>query len=146
MSAPLVYLGFAVAVIAFYFAFIRVKTDPRVRELADKAYECAGKISGLGHGWNTPPVRLKPGPWMHRGVLINGNYKWLKIWKYVLWDRILVTSEPDKIWPVLVHEMTHAVRRRNDLPSSEPIAGAAAAVAVEKCGSADVDALVDRFR
>ena len=114
-------LAFAAVGVAGYF-FIRTKMDPRVRELADLAYVAAAKIAGLPARDNPPPVNLKDGPWEHRGVTVVGNYKWAGFLGKVFWDRILTIKDPARIWEVLLHEMTHAVRRRNGLPSSEAAA------------------------
>ena len=116
----IVALGLAVAFIIFQI--FRTKMDPRVKELADMAYEAAAELAGLPARGSTPPVGLKDGVWTNRGVSVIGNYKWLGAFSKVFWDRILVTKNPARIWEVLVHEMTHAVRRRNGLPSSEAAA------------------------
>ena len=118
----LVILGQVVFVVAVYFLFIRVKMDPRVKELADLAYKAAAEIAGLPARGSTPPVSLKDGAWTTRGVNVVGNYKWFGLFGKVFWDRILVTQAYTRIWEVLVHEMTHAVRRRNGKPTSEAAA------------------------
>ena len=118
----LIILAEVVFVVAVYFLFIRVRTDPRVKELADHAYKAAADLAGLPARGSTPPVNLKDGPWEHRGVTIVGNYKWVGAFGKVFWDRILVDRRPARIWEVLVHEMTHAVRRRNGESSSEAAA------------------------
>ena len=118
----LIILAEVVFVVAVYFLFIRVRTDPRVKELADHAYKAAADLAGLPARGSTPPVNLKDGPWEHRGVTIVGNYKWAGAFGKVFWDRILVDRRPARIWEVLVHEMPHAVRRRNGESSSEAAA------------------------
>ena len=110
------------AVAGALYLFIRTKMDPRVKALADLAYKAAADLAGLPARGSTPPVNLKDGPWEHRGVTIIGNYKWAGAFGKVFWDRILVDRRPARIWEILVHEMTHAVRRRNGLPSSEAAA------------------------
>ncbi len=122
-------LAFAAVAVALYF-FIRTKMDPRVRKLADLAYATAAKIAGLPARGNTPPVNLKDGAWETRGVNVVGNYKWFGFLGKVFWDRILVIKAPARIWVILVHEMTHAVRRRNSKSSSEAAAYATKAQAI----------------
>ena len=114
-------LAFAVVAGALYFV-IRTKMDPRVKELADHAYQAAAILAGLPVRGSTPPVNLKDGAWEHRGVTIVGNYKWAGAFGKVFWDRILVIKNTARVWEILVHEMTHAVRRRNGKPSSEAAA------------------------
>ena len=116
----IVALGRAVAFIIFQI--FRTKMNPRVKGLADHAYKAAAKLARLPARGSTPPVNLKDGPWEHRGVTIVGNYKWAGAFGKVFWDRILVDRRPARIWEILVHEMTHAVRRRNGFPSSEAAA------------------------
>ena len=120
--------GFA---IVLYFIFFRTKTDARVKELAILAYACAGKIAGLPAKGSPPSVNLKARRWDNNGVLVIGNYKWFKFFNKVIWDRILVVNNPKNIWPNLVHEMTHAVRRRAGKSSREKAAEAAEAKANE---------------
>lgn len=139
----IVMLGAATAF--FLFQVLRIRTDPHMKVLSDLAYACAAKIAGVPLRGSTPPVGLKPRPWKLRGVTIVGNYKWIAIFGHVLWDRILVLDNPVYIWPTLVHEMTHAVRRRAGKKSSELAAEAAEAVAYDKCGGPEVDELLKRL-
>ena len=133
--------------ITLYLRFILVTMDPRVKRLAELAYACAGEIAGLPAKGSPPPVNLKSERWMYNGVSVVGNYKWSEIpGGKVIWDSILVLDHPDSIWSILVHEMTHAVRRRAGKRSSEFAAEAAEAQANSRCGSAEVDALVGKFR
>ncbi len=134
----------AAVVAAVYFFFIRVKTDPRVRDLADLAYQAAAKIAGVQTRGSTPPVNLKAGPWEIRGVTVVGNYRWTGFFGKVLWDSILVIRDPARIWGVLVHEMTHAIRRRNGKPSSEAAADAAKILSNGMAGP-DVAALLAKL-
>ena len=137
-------LGVVAVVAAVYFFFIRVKTDPRVRELADLAYETAARIAGEKPRGSTPPVRLKPEPWVNRGVTVIGNYKSFGFFGKVFWDSILVVGNPLYIWPNMVHEMTHAIRRRNGKPTSETAAEVAEARA-SQIRSPEVDALLEKL-
>ena len=116
----IVALGLVVAFIIFQI--FRTKMDPRVRELADHAFKAAAMLAELPARGSTPPVGLKDGVWETRGTLVVGNYKWAGAFGVVFWDRILVITNPVRIWEILVHEMTHAVRRRNGEPSSEAAA------------------------
>ncbi len=118
------------AMVAIFFFFIRTKMDPRVKELADLAYQVAALIAELPARGSTPPVNLKDGRWKTRGVSVVGNYKWFGFLDKVFWDRILVIKDPARIWVILVHEMIHAVRRRNGRPSSEAAAYASKAQAI----------------
>ena len=124
---------------------IRTKTNPRVKELAGLAYRAAAEIAGLPARGSTPPVDLKDGPWEHRGVTVVGNYKWVGFFGLVFWDRILMIKDPARVWDVLLHEMTHAVRRRNGLPSSEAAAYATKARAAEMAPS-NLAALLEELR
>ena len=128
-------LAFLTLGVAACFIFIRTKMNPRVKELAGLAYKAAAEIAELPARGSTPPVDLKDVPWDHRGVTVVGNYKWLGFFGKVLWDRILVIKTPARIWGVLLHEMTHAVRRRNGLPSSEAAAYATRPLAAEMAPS-----------
>ena len=119
---------FAIAA-AVYFLIIRTTTDPRVRELADLAYKAAAEIADLPARGSTPPVNLKDDQWEIRGTTVIGNYRWTGFFGNVLWDSILVVRDPAYIWETLVHEMTHAIRRRNGKPASERAAEAAEAQA-----------------
>lgn len=143
-------IGFAVAffatVIAGYFLIFSSKTDPRVKELAKLAYACAGKIAELPAKGSPPSVNLKKGRWKNDGIFVIGNYKWRMVFGKVIWDRILVVDNPENIWPNLVHEMTHAVRRRAGKVSSEAAAESAEAQAYTRCGSAEVDVLLEKLR
>ena len=116
----IVALGLAVAFIIFQI--FRTKMDPRVKELADMAYKAAAILAGLPARGSTPPVGLKDEVWVTHDVSVIGNYKWFGAFGKVFWDRILVIKNPARIWEFLIHEMTHAVRRRNGLPSSEAAA------------------------
>ena len=127
-------LMFATATGALYIG-IRTKMNPRVKELADLAYKAAAEIAELPARGSTPPVGLKNGAWENRGVTVVGNYKWFGFFGKVFWDRILTIKDPARIWEVLLHEMTHAVRRRNGLPSSEAAAYATKALAAEMAPS-----------
>ena len=132
---------------ALYFLFVYVTTDSRVKRLAELAYARAGEIAELPAKGSPPPVNLKSERWMNNGVSVVGNYKWIGILRgKVIRDRILVLDHPDSIWSILVHEMTHAVRRRAGKRSSEFAAEAAEAQANSRCGSAEIDALVEKFR
>ena len=115
--------------------YARTKMDPRVKEMAGLAYKAAAEIAEIPARGSTPPVDLKDGPWEHRGVTVVGNYKWLGFFGKVFWDRILVIKDPARIWEVLLHEMMHAVRRRNGLPSNEAAAYATKILAAEKAPS-----------
>ncbi len=112
------------------FALVRVRMDPSVRVLADLAYKAAGTITGLPVRGDPPPVGLKSRRWQFRGAWVIGNYKGTGAFGKVLWDRVLVIDDPAHIWPILVHEMVHAIRRRNGLPSSEAAAYASRAPAL----------------
>ena len=137
--------GVLLAIVAVvYFVFIRARTDPRVKELAALAYKTAAEIAELPARGSTPPVRLKAARWNNSGVSVIGNYKWVGAFGKVLWDRILVIKDPARIWEVLVHEMTHAVRRRNGKPSSEPAAYATKALAAEMA-PANLTALLEKL-
>ncbi len=127
----LILLAQVVAAVAVYFLFIRVKTDPRVKELADLAFKAAAQIAELRAMGSTPPVNLKDGAWETRGTNVVGNYKWVGAFGKVFWDRILVIDDPSRIWVILVHEMMHAVRRRNGKPSSEAAAYSSKPKAIE---------------
>ncbi len=136
-------LGAAVAF--FIFQVFRTKMDPRVRELAALAYKTAAEIAGLPARGSVPPVGLKDGHWKTRGVSVVGNYKWTGFFGKVLWDRILVVNYGVYIWVILVHEMTHAVRRRNGLPSSEAAAYASKAHAIKMLATPEVTALLRKL-
>ncbi len=129
----------------FIFALVRTKMDPRVSALADLAYKTAAEITGLPARGNTPPVGLMDGRWETRGVSVVGNYKWTGAFGKVLWDRILVIKNPSHIWVILVHEMIHAVRRRNGFASSEAAAYASKAQAIEMV-TPEVAALLEELR
>ncbi len=104
-----------------FFLIFRTQMDPRVKELADFAYKAAAHLADLPARGSTPPVGLKDGAWTTRGANVVGNYKWIGAFDKVLWDRILIDTS-SRFWEVLIHEMTHAVRRRNGRPSSEAAA------------------------
>ena len=124
----------------------RPKMNSKVENLAEAAWNCAAKITGLPKKGSTPKVDLKSDKW--NGNVI-GNYKWFKLFlKFgpVIWDRILVTSNPRyPIFSNLVHEMTHAIRRRNGKSSTEVASEEAERLANEVCGGPEVDELVRKF-
>ena len=141
----LIILAQVVFIVVVYFLFIRVRTDPRVKELARLAYKVAAEIAELPAKGSPPPVNLRNGPWEHRGVTIVGNYRWVGAFGKVFWDRILTIKDPARIWWVLVHEMTHAVRRRNGKPSSEA-AAYATKVRANKMAPSNLVALLEELR
>ncbi len=118
---------------------------PRVSELANMAYGCAAKIMETKTKGDTPPVRLRSKRWRAKGVTMIGRYTWMSTFGRVLWDHIEVVDDVTYIWPNLVHEMTHALRRRKGKPSSEAAAEAAEGVANKKCGGRTLDAALARF-
>lgn len=135
------------AALIYYFV-IRVTMDPRVKELAEFAYKCAAEINGHKAKGSAPPVQLKGAPWKSGSGTIIGNYRWRHLFLFagpVVWDRILVVADFRYIFSNLVHEMTHAVRRRNGLKSSEAIAEAAEAVANKLYGSPELTEMLKRF-
>lgn len=137
-----------VVVVAIYYFFIRVKMDPRVKELAEYAYKRAGEINGLKTSSSPPPVQLKPERFMVGNVKVYGNYKWRKLFLFagpVIWDRIIVITDLGSIFSTLVHEMTHAVRRRNGKKSSEVAAEAAEAIANQLYGGPKLYEMLKRF-
>ncbi len=143
-------IWFAVAIaaaIAGYFIFFRrlAQTDPRVRALAARAYFCAAKIDGAPPKGDIPPVILRTAPWFSGGRTVYGLYTWRGLFGKVLWDKIQVVADRSYIFPVLVHEMTHAIRRRRGDPTDEKIAYAAQAKANELCGGPEVDALLEKL-
>ncbi len=137
--------GLFLVIAAVYFFFIRTKMDPRVAKLADLAYQVAAEIAELPARGSTPPVGLKDKPWENRGTRVIGNYKPFSVFGRVLWDRILVVLNAANIWPNTVHEMTHAVRRRNGKPSSEAAAEAAEARA-NGMRTPEIVALLEKLR
>ncbi|MCH7522040.1 MAG: hypothetical protein IIB42_10135 [Candidatus Marinimicrobia bacterium] len=90
-------------------------------------------------------MNLKNGRWEVRGVSVVGYYRWAGAFGKVFWDRILVIKDPTRIWVILIHEMTHAVRRRNGLPSSEAAAYATKAQAIEMAPP-NLAALLEKLR
>ena len=137
-------LMFATATGALYIG-IRTKMNPRVKELAGLAYQAAAEIAELPARGSTPPVNLKSGPWEHRGDTVVGNYRWVGFFGKVFWDRILTIKDPARIWEVLLHEMMHAVRRRNGLPSSEAAAYGTRPLAAEMAPS-NLAALLEELK
>lgn len=113
------YGGVAVAAVLVWFFFIRVTMDPKVEKLAKLAYDFAATALDMKAKGSVPPVNLRSQPWKKGSLTINGNYKWYSIpfFNIVIWDRIIVVNNVSYIFAVLVHEMVHAVRRRNGYPS-----------------------------
>lgn len=138
-------LGTIILGIIIAFFLFRVKMNPKVKDLADLAYKAAAEIAGVKPKGSTPPVGLKKAPWELRGSTIIGNYKSFGFFGKVLWDRILVVKDFAYIWSNLVHEMTHAVRRRKGLPSSERAAEAAEALA-NGMRTPEVNAAMEKLR
>ncbi len=106
--------------------FKRHKDNKDIAHVSDAAWQFAQKFTGLSGQGKRPPVRTVPEVWLKDGRLIRGNYK---SWTFLWWfrDRIIVVERPGIIlFPLLVHEMTHAVMRRNDLPANETTPRAAA--------------------
>lgn len=102
--------------------------DKRIGELARLAWHVAAEINDLKLSGDVPPVIL------HEGLKgsKNGGYRSTKIFGKVLWDSIWVTNSASFIWPVLVHEMTHCLRRRNGLPLDEKAGYRAGDLAIHK--------------
>ncbi len=134
----------AAAVIS-YFRFIRNRTDPHVKELANWAYAFAAEFMGAPPRGSPPRVTLRTRTWRHNGVLVNGLYTWKGLWGYVLWDHIQVVNGRAYIFSVLVHEMTHALRRRHGKPRSERHARAAEAAAGRLNGEPEINILLEKL-
>ena len=118
-------MAVVVAILLAAFLFLQPKMDPRIKKLAELAYKTAGEINDLPVRGSSPPVRLRKKP---KGNII-GSYWALTSFKKVLYDSIWVVNNERFMWPNIVHEQTHAIRRRNGLGSSEAKAERAEAMA-----------------
>jgi len=114
--------------IGIAFQIFRPKMDKRVAHLAKFAWKVAGEINDLELKGSCPVVVLKKEPEDNA----RGMYKSRSIFGWVYFDFIWVVYNLSYLWRVLVHEMTHALRKRHGLPVSEQICREAGAIAVEK--------------
>ncbi len=138
--------GLAIVFGLTWFFLIRVTMDPKVERLARIAFDFAATALDMKATGSVPPVVLVSQPWKKGSLTITGNYKWYSIpfIHIVLWDRIIVVNNIAYIFAVLVHEMVHAVRRRNGLPSEHIDTTRIQALARDH-SSAEIDALLEKL-
>jgi hypothetical protein len=139
----LIYLiipGIIASIIVIYYFFFRPKMDKRIKNLAEYAYESAGEFLDLPAKGDPPAVKLVDTGWRNEEVF--GLYSWKKLFKWIIWEQITVVDDRSFIWGVLVHEMVHAVRRRNGLLPSEIDAYQAQRTAYARFAGPKLDALM----
>ncbi len=131
-------------VIAFFAAYIYWRyywrMDKRIKLLAYYAYQCAINYTSLPRRGIAPPVKIYE---TMKGRI--GFYRPLCIFRRVLIDGIGIIDDEDFMFPNLLHEMIHGIRRRNGLKVNEPEAERAEASAMVKYGGPRLKTLLNDY-
>ena len=90
----------------------------------DTAYSFAATLRGIKVKGSTPTVVVVKKRWKTKSGYAIGHYRCIRIWKWVLWDRIWVARNARHWaqWSNTAHEMSHALDARLGLPRNEALA------------------------
>jgi len=107
--------------IGVYFAFIRVKMDPKAAKIAREAFEFSAAWLNMPLKGKCPPVILKPAPWKHRGVLVCGTYN--RMFRIPFINKYLIeyieAVDADYLFENLGHETCHCHNARKGITPDE---------------------------